>query len=602
MTMKKLGGRLEYCLAGLSAAAAFLVYLPALQNGFINWDDDRYIYADPGIHAINAAFLKWAFSGFYFSNWHPITMISYALDYAVWGLDPLGYHLTNIVLHSINSFIVAVLAIRLIEAWEKTKALEAEGGGGGAFLEGNGKLIAGVAAGLLFGLHPLHVESVAWASERKDLLCALFFLLSIMAYIKYASIPHPGPLPYLLALAFFALALMSKPMAVSLPIVLLILDWFPLGRIFSFKSFRAAFFEKLPFIALSLGGSALAVMAQNTGGAIKSFKFAPLNVRALVAARALVLYLWKMVLPIDLVPYYPYPKDAALLSAAYLLPVACLSAITAFCLYCLKVAKNKKRKYGFCLFFPACWGFYIITLLPVLGLVQVGGQAMADRYTYLPSLGPFLMAGIFAAWAWKKAGSFKWERRLRIAGISAALLVVLSMSYLTFWQIGVWKNSLVFWDYVIEKEPGKVPEPYNNRGIVFEEMGQLERATADFNEAISLDPAAFRAHYNLGKVLMKTGRLDLALAEDDKTIALNPSYADSYNNRGIIFAMRQRFAMALTDFNKAILLNPDDAQAYYNRGKVYLTSGCGGLAAPDFRKACGMGEENACRALRENGF
>ncbi|MDA8173669.1 MAG: hypothetical protein M0018_03650, partial [Nitrospiraceae bacterium] len=263
--MKGQRGHTGYRLSGMVAAATFLVYLRTLKNGFIDWDDGRYIYDNPHIHSLNVSFLKWAFSGFYFSNWHPLTWISHAMDYAVWGLNPMGHHLTGILLHSANAFIVVILAIRLMEAWEKAK-----GERDVAFLEGNGKLIAGVVTGLIFGLHPLHVESVAWASERKDLLCALFFLLSILAYIKYAIIPHPGPLPYLLALAFFALALMSKPMAVSLPLVLLILDWFPLGRIFSFKSFRAAFTEKLPFIALSLGGSALTIVAQDRGEAIKS--------------------------------------------------------------------------------------------------------------------------------------------------------------------------------------------------------------------------------------------------------------------------------------------------------------------------------------------
>ncbi len=617
--------RTEYLLGGMAAAAAFLVYLRTLQNGFVNWDDGKYIYKNPHIHSITPAFLKWAFFSFYFGNWHPLTLISYALDHALWGAKPMGYHLTNIILHSANAFLVVVLSARLIEAWEKTRDFSSP-----SFLSGKGKLIAAAATGLLFGLHPLHVESVAWASERKDVLCAFFFLLSIIAYLRYAdrirSAGKPGGFEpwYLLSLFSLVLALMSKPMAVSLPVALLILDWCPLGRIFSLKSFRAVFYEKLPFIALCAGDSALTILAQKRAGYIRSLKSFPFFDRVLVASGSLVMYLWKMAFPLNLVPYYPYPKTISFL---YFFSVIFLVIVTSSCL--LAMAKNQKL-------WLACWGYYLITLLPVLGIIQVGKQAMADRYSYLPSIGPFFAAGVAAAWAWRKAVFLKRARLLKMAGASAAVIVFLVMGYLTFRQIGIWNNDIVFWNFIIKKEPGKIAfaysnrgnvfydegrlkkayedyseaiatDPsfapaYNNQGLVLEKTGQIKMAIADFNKAIALNPSYFPAHFNLARLFQKNDRLDMAISEYSKAIVLDPSYLPAYESRGLVFAMEQKFALALCDFNKAIILNPGRVDAYFNRGRVYMLIGRKGHAASDFKKACSMGDEDGCRALRQMGF
>ncbi len=619
-----------YCLAGLIAAATFLVYLRTLRNGFVSWDDDRYIYKNPHIHQFSLAFLKWAFFGFHkaaVSNWLPLTMILYAIDHAIWGPSPVGYHLATIILHSVDTFLVVLLAVRLIEAAETA-------GGSPSFLANKGKFIAAAATGLLFGLHPVHVESVAWASEMKDVLCALFFLLAVLSYIKYAASPRCAPegrtcfsnRQYIFSLFFFALALMSKPMAVSLPLVLLILDWYPFGRISSLRSFRAAFIEKFLFIILSGGASVLTLMAQKEGGSIEPFKRLPLSERTMEASRSLVLYLWKMAFPLKLVPYYPYPHNVSFLSSEFFLPALFVFAVSALCL-----AKAGDQK-----IWLACWGYFLITLMPVIGLVQVGGQSMADRYLYLPSLGPFLLAGAASAWAWQKAGALKWGRVLKAAAISASVLAVLSMSYLTFTQIGVWKNSIGFYDYIIGAEPGRIPVIYNNRGLVFEKIGQTvkamedfneavfldpaytaaynnrgitfnkmglyDKAIADFNKVISLDPSYSKAYYNLGIALTSLGRPDLAETDYEKTIILDPSCARAYNNLGILFAENKQYEMALKNFNKAINLNPNDAQVYVNRGKVYQESGCETSSSSDFRMACGMGNEDGCRALRQMGL
>ncbi len=657
-------------LAGLVSAATFLVYLPTLQNRFVSlWDDNCYICNNPHIHSLNLGFLKWIFFGLHVGNWQPLTWISYAIDYSIWGLNPFGFHLTNIILHAANTFIAVVLTIRLIEAWEERKRRSAEGqpAEGTSLFSGHEKLIAGMAVGLLFGLHPLHVESVAWAAERKDVLCGLFYLLSILAYIKYAMRlrgAHSGnprffEWRYFFSLALFALALMSKPMAVSLPLVLLVLDWHPLGRVFSFRSFRTVLYEKLPFFVLSAGVSVLTLIAQKKGGTITPFKVLPFSDRALVAARSLVLYIWKMVFPLDLSPLYPYPKHISFLSASFFLPVLSVIAVTAFCL----LAAKRQRLW------LACWGCYVITLLPVIGIVQAGRQSMADRYTYLPGLGPAIAVAVAAAWAWNKAGALKRGWILRMSGAAVAFLAVLSMTYLTGRQIGIWENDFILWNYVIEKEPGKVSVAYLNRGRVFGRMGQDGKAIADYNEAIALDPFSaeaynsrgiefaktgqsgraimdyaraialktdyadaynnlgtelgkegqfdkaiplfkkaialepdfYKAYYNLAKAFKGTGRLDLAVKELDKAISLNHSYAYAYNEMGNVLVLEKRPGMALGNFNKAIFLSPDNAAFYANRGEIYLAGGRKRLAASDFRKACAMGDADGCRALRKTG-
>ncbi len=381
--------RFNYYVAGFISLLTFLVYLSCLHNEFVAWDDNEYVYENPHLHPLNAAFVRWAFSAFYGDNWHPLTWVSHALDYAAWGLNPLGHHLTNNILHVVNTFIVVILVVKLLEAWRPSRHQDPPLH---TSQQGSYIVIAAV-TGLLFGLHPIHVESVAWVSERKDLLCAMFFLFSTLAYTKYVS--TGGGLRnkhYILVVFLFILALLSKPMAVSLPAVLLILDWYPFNRIRSMKSFLSALLEKLPLIALSIVSSVLTVLAQKAGGAIRPFEVTPLSSRLLVAAESLLSYLWKMILPLNLVPYYPYPKNISLFSAEYLLSIILVTGITAAC-----IVMVKKQK-----LWLAVWGYYVITLLPVIGIVQVGDQAMADRYTYLPSISPFLITGLGVVWCFEK--------------------------------------------------------------------------------------------------------------------------------------------------------------------------------------------------------
>ncbi|MEE9614570.1 MAG: hypothetical protein V3W31_06400, partial [Thermodesulfobacteriota bacterium] len=395
--------------AFIVAAVTFLVYLPALYNGFVSWDDQLYVYENPNIRSLDAEFFGWLPTAVVSNNWHPLTVLSHAVDYALWGPDPMGHHLTSIVLHTLNVFLVFILAVRLVGDALPARALA-----------------TGAVTALLFGLHPIHVESVVWVSERKDVLCAFFFLLSIIAYLRYVrsgrgEAGKGKATAYAASLAFFALALMSKPMAVTLPLVLLILDSYPLRRT---EGARRAVFEKIPFFALSIFTSVITVWAQRTTEAVAALDAHPLATRLFIAVRAYAFYLYKTLFPLGLAPFYPVPENTSLLSIEFMAALALLVVVTVFC------AAYLRRERAF----SAVWLYYVATLLPVIGLVQVGLQSAADRYMYLPSLGPFLLVGLGAGVVVES-----YPKRDRQAAAFAALLIMAGLAVGTVRQTGVWK-------------------------------------------------------------------------------------------------------------------------------------------------------------------
>ncbi len=649
------------------ALLTFLVYLPVLRNDFIELDDAAYILDNPFIRSFNRDLFRWAFLQFYAANWHPLTWLSHAADYFFWGLNPLGHHLTNILLHAINTSLVILLTARILNVSEEktTKAVHP------ALLNERTKLIAAGVTGLLFGLHPVHVESVAWVAERKDLLCAMFFLLSIIQYGSYLQACNGAkstpPLQtrfmnghYLAALGLFFLALLSKPMAVTLPVVLLLLDWSPYGRIRDIRTIWSALSEKFPFIGLSLVSSVLTILAQKAGEALVSTQVVPWSQRTLVATRSLLAYLGKMAFPHDLVPYYPYPglHEISLYRAEYLLPVILVIGMTAACIIALK-----RQKIWF-----SVWGYYVITLLPVLGIVQVGGQAMADRYTYLPSIGPFLLVGLAAAWIHARANTIiRNPEVVNKLGLAVVGLVIVLLSSLTVRQIGIWENSTVVFDAILAKDSRRSPMVYYHRGVAYEKAGKFERAiddytsaisrfplyyeaffsrgttyarmgrydiaiedytraislkpssyeaytnrgianknigrraeaVADFSKAIALSTSAGKAYFNLGVIRFEEGKFAESIDQFSRAISVDPMDAEAYGNRGIAYAVTGQPSAALKDFDKAVELHSDFAVIYYNRGKLYASSGLRERAFADYQKACQLGDEISCQALRE---
>lgn len=605
-------------LALLASMVAFIVYAPSLQNGFIsNWDDNRYLLENSHIRSMGLDFFTWAFLDYKTNLWHPLTWISHALDYAMWDLNPFGHHLTNVVLNAFNTGIVVILSYLLLDS--VTSRNDDPG-----YQESAGRcdlLVASGITGLLFAIHPLHVESVAWVAERKDLLYSLFYMLSIICYLRYAaSIVRDESTPffrnrhYLWALGLFALSLGSKPMAITLPLICLILDWYPLRRIAAGRMI-SLLVEKIPFLVLSLGVSILTVMAQREVGGLKSLTEASPAFRIMLAFKSLVLYLVKIVFPVGLLPLYPYPKDTtAPFTPEYLGALCLIVALTALC-----VALRKKRPY-----LAAVWAFFVITLLPILGIMQAGIQSMADRFVYLASFGPLLLAAVGATLLWRRLQS---STAVRGAAASAVSVVVLLLLYLTVTQIGIWKDAVTLWSYMLDKYSPNYAEAYQYRGQAYQKIGRVDSAIEDFSRCITLDPVNVEAHVNRGMSQFGKGEFDKAIKDFDKAIALNPKEVVAYTNRGNAYAQKGvlskakedfsraieikpfypayinrglvnmdegAFTKAAEDFNEAIRLQPDFPDVYNARGDAYMKNGRIDLALQDYSKACSMGVQVAC--------
>lgn len=516
--------------ASLVALLTFIIYLPALQNGFINWDDGVYVYENPNIQKIDLELIKWVFSIKANPTWHPLTLFSLSIDHAVWGLKPFGYHLTNIALHAFNTFLVFFLAYRLVDI-------------GLGFQDSTinaTRFTISVAfiTALLFGIHPLHVESVAWISERKDVLYAAFFLLAILNYIKYVSNGSQKHVFYLISLLLFILSLMSKPMAVSLPVVLLIFDYYPFKR-FEVEGAKKILIEKAPFFLISILSSVITIWAQGAGGALSPLEKIPLLGRIAVASRAYIFYLIKMVLPINLMPYYPYPTGSFLFSVEYLGSIVILLIIT-----CVAISFFKKN-----ILFCAVWLYYIATLIPVIGIVQVGPHAAADRYTYLPSLGPFLLIGVIVVTLYERT-----SKKNRMAIIVVLLLVSVLLCNKTIKQIAIWRDSITFWNYVIDRYD-KSALAYDNRGTSYESLGNYQEAIIDYGKAIELNPRNKNYYNDRGIAYLKMGKYMAAAIDFGVAIELDPNYADAYYNLGLAYQRLGNDKQALVYFNKEAELN-----------------------------------------------
>jgi Tfp pilus assembly protein PilF len=488
----------------------------------------------------------------------------------------LGHHLTSILLHGLNAALVVLVAARLLQARAAGRALSRRG-----------MLAAGAAAGLLFGLHPLHVESVAWVSERKDLLAALFYLLGVLSYMDYAR--HTGGAVglwkdrrYLTTLLCFVLSLLSKPMALSFPLVLLIIDWYPSRRLTS-ASVRRLLAEKIPLFLLGLGLATVTVLAQRASGAFRPLAEVTLQTRVLVASKAAVLYLVKTVLPTGLLPFYSYPAQVSLLSWEFGVPVVMMTAAVVGCLLTLKRHRV----------FAAVLASYGVVLLPVLGIVQIGPQAMADRYTYLPSVSLVTLVGAGFGTLWdSQAVACVWWKKATV--VTASLLLLSLLSWQSLQQIGVWKNSETLWSRVLQHEPWNT-EAYNNRASYYYERGEYGKALADYDSALSVRPSLGRAHASKRRsayfndraiTYVRLGRYAEALADESEAIGLRPTEASYYLNRGNIYLVAGRYAEARDDFDRAIAASPVPDPVYFQRrGLAYRRLGMEDKALDDTKRA-----------------
>lgn len=481
----------------LLAVSAFIVFFQVYSFDFINYDDPAYVYENPNIQSgITFETIKWAFSATRCSNWHPLTWLSHSLDWQIFGFNPGGHHYTNLIFHIINTLLVfAVFKQMTRTVWPS----------------------AFVAA--LFGLHPLHVESVAWIAERKDLLSTFFWLLVIWAYARYAA--KPKITGYLLVALFFIFGLMSKPMVATLPFILLLLDYWPLGRIEKFNRRRIyrLIGEKVPLFILSAVSGMITFFAQQGSGAVMELGTFPLKLRIGNAFVSYIEYIWKTVWPVRLAIFYPYPSSG--ISVLYIvISIAVLLAVTI-----LVVRFGSKHRY-----LITGWFWYLITLLPVIGLIQVGRQAMADRYSYISLTGLF----IIVAWGAPEL-SGRWRYKKAILFISA-LLAISAMSVRTCFQLGYWRNSETLFRRTLEVTEDNYMAHFCIAGPL-SEQGRFDEVIYHCSQAIRIEPNFVNAveglalaHNNLGEELYEQGKYDEAIEHFNKALQVKPNYEQARIN------------------------------------------------------------------------
>jgi len=586
-----LSGKEKYFLP-VVLAITFIVLSPSLQNKFVNLDDTQYIVENPAIKNISIENIKSIFSEQFVGNYQPVTMFSYLMDYKFFGLHPLGYHLVNLIFHLLGTFFVFLIIRKL---------------------SGN-ETIAFITS-LLFGIHPLHVESVSWIAERKDVLYGFFFLWALYVYLSAPSLKGENsslsPLRVGAILLLFVFSLLSKAQAVVLPLVFFAID-FLINRKFTQKTIL----EKIPFFVLAIAFGLIAIKVQGKAGAMQTYQYFPFYERILFSCYALMTYLHKLILPIDLSCFYPYPETDDKINTiwVYLSPVVLLAIAFLIWKY---FRESKIVVFGV--------AFFLVTIVLVLQLLPIGDALYADRYTYIPSIGLFFIASHFLVPHLKN--------NIVMIIVSA---YILWFCYVAFQRTKVWHDSITLYTDAIDNgykaaiiynNRGAVlsdssrnaealkdftslvglkpryPNGWRNKALVHERLGQKEEAIRsyteemkyypadtknymgrgtllegkndfegaikDFSKIIELSPNKGEGYYARAEAYGKSGKMNEALVDINKAIEFSPNNGQAYNNRGIIFSMSGKFQEAVNDFTKSLQLKPDNIGAYTNRALAY---------------------------------
>jgi tetratricopeptide (TPR) repeat protein len=578
----------SWLLPGLIALAVVAVFSPALQNQFLDWDDTFNFVENHFYRGLGWAQLRWMWTeSSRTGHYIPLTWMTLGLDYAVWGLNPFGYHLTNILLHGANAvcfYFVSRRLLTLASVGADERRLDA----------------AAVFSALFFALHPLRVESVAWATERRDVLCGLFYLLSILFYLRRRL----G-----VSAAFYAASLLSKSLGIALPVILVILDVYPLRRLpgdsrrwFS-SDIRPVWREKLPYLLAALPAAVMVVVASSQFKALVGLDEVNLTRRLALGAYSSAFYLWKTLVPLDLIPLYETPIPLDPIHWPFLLSGAVLAILTAF-FYCARHMIPAGL---------AAWTAYAVTLAPVAGFVTVAGYLAADRYTYLPCLGfAVLFAGILL-----KFDSSELAPRRVVPTTAVAILAALGI--LSWRQTKLWHDTETLWRHTLtvapkcsiahralgsilsaQGKPGESIEHYrailavrsdsaekihNDWGIALVQLGKFDEAIEHYREALRLKPELPDAHHNIGIALIRTGKLDEAASHFREALKLKPGLSQSHINWGIILAAQGRLEEAVGHYREAIRIDPAMALTHHNLGLALVRLGKPKEAIAHFREA-----------------
>jgi Flp pilus assembly protein TadD len=531
--------------------STLLVFWQVRNFDFVKYDDNIYVYENP--HVLNGLTedgVIWAFTTNRSANWHPLTWLSLMLDCQLFGANPGWMHLMNLILHLANTLLIFAVLKKMTGAlWPS----------------------AFVAAA--FAIHPMHVESVAWIAERKDVLCTLFLLLTLAAYVSYVR--RRGLVRYVLTVLLFTSGLLAKPMLVTLPVLLLLLDYWPLGRFDSHQTIKAsshqkrqslpahdkrrilyhAIIEKIPFIALSVVSSVITFLVQRSGGAMVGIDVLPLKLKFANAVISYAKYMGKMFWPQNLAVFYPF--DVRTIQSWQVV----LSTLLMIVVSVLAIRFGRKQRY-----LPVGWFWFLGTLIPVIGLVQVGGQSLADRYTYISYIGLFIMI----AWGLPDLLS-KWPQRKIALGLST-VIVLTTLGICTHQQVSYWNNSFTLFSHAIEVTQNNYVA-HNSRGVAYDSIGRYQDAIESYKQAIRFKPDYADAHYNLGVAYGALSRWQDAVEPYKQAIRIKPDYAKAHYNLGVSYEGLGRYQDAIEAYKQAIRIKPDYADAYLNLGVTYYKLG-----------------------------
>lgn len=572
----------------------WLVMQVCLGNRFTDWDDAGYIVNNPLIRDISAAGLKRILSEPVMGNYHPLTILSYALEYSLVELEPWLYHFDSLLLHVLVTISVYWFVILL-----------------------TGRPVAAVVTALLFGLSPMHVESAAWIAGRKDLFCALFYIGACCTYVYYLHAADDKKRKwFIVGIILFLFALLSKPVAVTLPVVLLLIDGFE-KRTWTVS----LLIEKIPHFVLSLIAGIISVKIQHGGGAMDAHKVHYNFIeRVALGCYALLTYLWKALIPAHLCNFYPYPPNVngSLPYMYYLAPLLVIAVIFAAWKYC---RKNRMVVFGFL--------FFMVTIILVLQFIPVGDAIVAERYSYMPYIGLFLIIGWLVAWCFESGVRKQWKDM--VAG--GIVIYLVCLCYVSHERCKVWYDATTLWTDEIAKEPANAPVAYNNLGFIYftksntaadpaERQAARDSAFYLMQKAVELDTAFVNAYQGLGmiaymrgnfassagyfrtavrlaptaenhgdyaNVLIQEGKVDSALSEYNTAVLLNPELYVVRLNRGKLFKNANRWEEAFSDLNKAVALNPSVAETYYLRSYCFAQKGDKAAALQDVEKALSLG-------------